>query len=60
MKVAQFTPFEIGSKPNQATQRTAGRRDDSQHVYEIRPRKDHHGVDLVSDALPFGAALATR
>jgi hypothetical protein len=23
--------------------------------YEIRPRKDHRGVDLISDALPFGA-----
>jgi hypothetical protein len=23
------------------------------HVYEIRPRKDHRGVDLISDALPF-------
>jgi hypothetical protein len=26
----------------------------SQRVYEIRPRKDHRGVDLISDALPFG------
>jgi hypothetical protein len=26
----------------------------SQHAYEIRPRKDHRGVDLASDALPFG------
>jgi hypothetical protein len=24
------------------------------HAYEIRPRKDHRGVDLISDALPFG------
>jgi hypothetical protein len=23
------------------------------HVYEIRPRKDHRGVDLISDTLPF-------
>jgi hypothetical protein len=22
--------------------------------YEVRPRKDHHGVDLISDTLPFG------
>ena len=22
--------------------------------YEIRARKDHRGVDLISDALPFG------
>jgi hypothetical protein len=26
----------------------------SQHVYEVRSGKDHRGVDLVSDALPFG------
>jgi hypothetical protein len=26
----------------------------SQHVYEIRPRQNHRGVDLISDALPFG------
>jgi hypothetical protein len=25
-----------------------------QHLYEVRPRKDKRGVDLVSDALPFG------
>jgi hypothetical protein len=25
-----------------------------QHVYEIRPRSDKRGVDLISDALPFG------
>ena len=24
------------------------------HVYEVRPCKDHRGVDLISDALPFG------
>jgi hypothetical protein len=27
----------------------------SAHVYEVRPRKDKRGVDLISDALPFGA-----
>jgi hypothetical protein len=27
---------------------------DSQHVYEVRPRKHHRAVDLISDALPFG------
>jgi len=26
----------------------------SMHVYEVRPRKDYRGVDLISDALPFG------
>jgi hypothetical protein len=24
------------------------------HTYEERPRKDHRGVDLISDVLPFG------
>ena len=35
--------------PNQALQPTA-----YMHAYEVRPRKDHRGVDLISDALPFG------
>ena len=26
----------------------------SQHVYEVRPRKDQRGVDLISDVPPFG------
>jgi hypothetical protein len=26
----------------------------SQHVYEVRLRKDYRGVDLMSDVLPFG------
>jgi len=26
----------------------------SQHLYEVRPRKDKRGVDPISDALPFG------
>jgi hypothetical protein len=25
----------------------------SKHVYEIRPRADKHGIDLISDALPY-------
>jgi hypothetical protein len=32
--------------PNQTMQRT--------HAYEIRPRKDRRGVNLISDTLPFG------
>jgi hypothetical protein len=24
------------------------------HVYEVRPRSDKRGVDLISDVLPFG------
>ena len=26
----------------------------AQDVYSVRPRKDKRGVDLISDALPFG------
>jgi hypothetical protein len=36
----------------------------SQNVYEVRPRKDKRGVDLISDALPilatYGTANQTR
>jgi acyl-CoA synthetase (AMP-forming)/AMP-acid ligase II len=24
------------------------------HIYEVRPRRDKRGFDLISDALPFG------
>ena len=24
------------------------------HTYEVRPRRDHRGFDLISDLLPFG------
>jgi hypothetical protein len=24
------------------------------HIYEVRPRKDRRGFDLISDQLPFG------
>ena len=27
------------------------------HVYEVHPRKDHRGVNLISDALPFGWSM---
>jgi hypothetical protein len=30
------------------------------HVYEVRPRKDHRGVDLISDVLPFGGLWYTK
>jgi hypothetical protein len=36
-------------RPNQSLQPTAV------HECEARPRKDHRGFDLISDALPFGA-----
>ena len=31
-----------------------------QHVYEVRPRKDKWGVELISDVLPFGRLLYGR
>jgi hypothetical protein len=33
---------------------TAARNGSENRVYEVRPRKDKRGVDLISDALPFG------
>jgi hypothetical protein len=30
------------------------------HVYEVRPRKDKRGGDLISDALPFGQLRYTE
>jgi hypothetical protein len=36
------------------TNRWPGAMTSSKHVYEVRPRKDKRGVDLISDVLPFG------
>ena len=30
------------------------------HAYEVRPRKDKRGIDLISDALPFGGLWYTK
>jgi hypothetical protein len=30
------------------------------HVYEVRPRKEKRGFDLISDALPFGRLWYTK
>jgi hypothetical protein len=32
----------------------------ARHVYEVRPRKDKRGVDLISDAPPFGGLWYTK
>jgi len=32
----------------------------SQHVYEVRSRQYHRGVDLISDVLPFGRLWYTK
>ena len=39
---------------NRWSQPLAAPMTNSQHFYEVRPRNDHRGVDLISDALPFG------
>ena len=31
--------------------------DQKTHTYEVHPRQDHHGVNLISDVLPFGRLL---
>ena len=31
--------------------------DQKTHTYEVHPREDHHGVNLISDVLPFGRLL---
>jgi hypothetical protein len=31
--------------------------DQRMDTYEVRPREDHHGVNLISDVLPFGCLL---
>ena len=30
------------------------------HIYEVGPRKDKRGVDLISDVLPFGRLWYTK
>jgi hypothetical protein len=44
-------PASLRAKP---ANRWPGAMTSSQHVYEIRPRKDKCGFGLISDALPFG------
>jgi hypothetical protein len=31
--------------------------DQKMHTYEVHPRTDHHGVNLISEVLPFGRLL---
>jgi hypothetical protein len=31
--------------------------DKKMHTYEVPPREDHYGVNLISDMLPFGRLL---
>jgi hypothetical protein len=44
-----FLHHDNQSRPNRAMTATP-----ATHSYEVRPRMDHRGFDLISDALPFG------
>jgi hypothetical protein len=47
--------FAVGSakEPSEAQNSTTSLGNEFMHLYEVRPRTDHRGVDLISDALPF-------
>jgi len=49
-----YTPLESFLKAKWQTMRPPVTSKTSTHVYEVRPRADHSGVDLISDVLPFG------
>jgi len=46
--------FPLGVHMRQISFARAKKVSEIKHVYEVRPRKDRCGVDLISDALPFG------
>jgi hypothetical protein len=52
--VSARAPLGFSHRPN------SNKSISSQHVYEVRPRKDKRGVDLISDALPFGGLWYTK
>jgi hypothetical protein len=62
LTIEQFGPIFFGlpgyrkkEEPNQSKQPPlAGAMTSSQHIYEVGPRKDHRGVNLISVALLFG------
>jgi hypothetical protein len=47
--VQLIEPFGTGGGPDLLARALAP------HAYEVRPRKDKRGVDLISDVLPFGS-----
>src|SRR5437762_10968982 len=48
------TPRVEYTKPHSLSQPLVVAMASSEYAYEVRPRKDNRGVDLISDALPFG------
>ena len=60
----EFLPvmFKPGteSMPGDGSQPLVGVMTSSQRVYEVRPRKDRRGFDLMSHVLPFGRLWYSR
>jgi hypothetical protein len=52
--------YQLIGLTKRCSQPLAGMMTSSQHVYEIRPRTDKRGIDLISDALPFGRLWVCR
>ncbi len=53
--------FEVCCLTHHWSQRLAVAMISSQHIYEVRPRKDHHGVDLISDGCrSVGSGMTDR
>ncbi len=45
--ISQYSGLDM-SRPESLSQ------SDMSHIYEVRPRRDRRGHDLISDVLPFG------
>ena len=52
--------FPLGVHMKQIGLAQAKKVSEIKHVYEVRPRKDHRGFDLISDAMPFGRLWCTK
>jgi len=45
-------PVDLAPKSERRIEKLNGKLPAFMHFYEVRPRKDHRGVDLISDQLP--------
>jgi hypothetical protein len=52
--VGLFVIFSFSGETKTRRQNQGNKRRNRMYLYEIRPRGDKRGVDLISDALPFG------
>jgi hypothetical protein len=55
-RTLRFADSDIHRLTNCCSQPLTG----AQYVFEVRPRQDHRGVNLISDALPFGRLWYTK